>query len=219
LTYWLHQIDLWPDLGTLFSNCHKDSTQRKIRRAQREKLTYQEGRSEDLIEDFYHLLILTRRRHGLPPQPRMWFQNLAECFGKDLKIRVARHSGRPVASILTIRHKDTIVYKYGCSDAAYNNLGGMHFLFWTVIEEAKHEGLRTFDLGRSDIRNEGLIVFKDRWGGSRSILRYATLTAGRRRGAPGPIQGWKEKVVEPVFRHLPERLLSFAGNLLYKHIG
>jgi CelD/BcsL family acetyltransferase involved in cellulose biosynthesis len=219
LTYWLHQIDLRPDLGTIFGNCHKDSTQRKVRRAQRENLVYEEGRSEKLIADFYHLLILTRRRHGLPPQPRKWFQNLADCFGSDLKIRVANHGGSPVASILTIRHKDTMVYKYGCSDAAHNNLGGMHLLFWTAIKEAKHDGLRTFDLGRSDIRNEGLIVFKDRWGSTRSMLRYATLTAGARPKTSQLAGDWKERISGHVFSHLPERVLSLAGNLLYKHIG
>ena len=39
-THCLHQIDLEPDLETLFNNCHKDSTQRKIRRAEREGLLY-----------------------------------------------------------------------------------------------------------------------------------------------------------------------------------
>src|SRR5208282_5243177 len=50
--------------------------------------------------------------------------------------------------------------KYGCSDARFNNLGGMHLLFWRSIEEAKKDGLRTFDLGRSGREGAGLNVFK-----------------------------------------------------------
>jgi len=85
--YCLHQLDLKPDLDTLFSGFHKDSTQRKVRRAESEGLIYEEGRRESLLDIFYRLLLLTRRRHGLPPQPRTWFQNLIDC------LRSAENSG------------------------------------------------------------------------------------------------------------------------------
>jgi Acetyltransferase (GNAT) domain len=145
----LHKIDLRPDLDALFKACHKNSTQRKIRRAEREGLIYEEGRSPFLLDVFFDLLLLTRRRHMLPPQPKRWFQNLIQCFGETLKIRVAFKEKRPVAAILTLRFKDILVYKFGCSNSRFHNLGGMHFLLWRAICEAKEDGLRTFDLGRS----------------------------------------------------------------------
>src|SRR5262249_25321288 len=148
--------------------CHKDSTQRKIRRAEREGLTYEDGRSAPLLNAFFGLLLVTRRRHQLPPQPKQWFQNLIDCFGESLKIRVASKDGRPIAAILTLRHKNTLLYKYGGSCVECNNMGGMHLLLWKSIQEAKQYGLRKFDLGRSDYENTGLITFKDRWGGTRS---------------------------------------------------
>ncbi|MGH7971492.1 MAG: hypothetical protein ACREIC_22470, partial [Limisphaerales bacterium] len=49
-SYSYHHIDLRPDLSTLFGNCHKDSTQRKIRRAEREGLRYEEGESQALLD-------------------------------------------------------------------------------------------------------------------------------------------------------------------------
>src|SRR6516164_3608011 len=70
--FWFHQIDLRPALDELMSSFHKDCVLRKIRRAEREGLTYEQGRSESLLKQFYHLLLLTRRRHGLPPHPRDW---------------------------------------------------------------------------------------------------------------------------------------------------
>ena len=42
-SYSFHQLDLRPDLGTLLRSFHKSSTQRKIRRAEREGLTYRRG--------------------------------------------------------------------------------------------------------------------------------------------------------------------------------
>ena len=99
-----HRLDLTPDLDSLFRGFHKSCIQRKIRRAERENLTYEEGRSEVLLDRFYRLLIGTRRRHRLPPQPFRWFQNLADCLGDSLTIRLLSKDGQPVASILTLAY-------------------------------------------------------------------------------------------------------------------
>jgi len=215
-TYCIHQLDLSPDVDTVFRNFHKDSIQRKIRRAQREGLTEQAGRSESLLDIFYRLQLLTRRRHQLPPQPRNWFRNLIDSFGDALKIRVAFKDKQPVAAILTLCHKQTLVYKYGCSDARFNNLGGMHLLFWGSIQDANRCGLRTFDLGRSDIENKGLITFKDRWGAGRATITYARYSSGP---AQPPGADWKLRIAKQIFAHAPDSFLSAAGNIFYKHMG
>ena len=211
-----HQIDLTPSLGNIFRSFHKDSTQRKIRRAEREGLKQVEGHSESLLDIFYRLQMLTRRRHQLPPQPKSWFRNLIDCFGEALKIRVALKDGQPAASILTLCYKDTLVYKYGCSDSRFNNLGGMHLLLWRAIQDAKERGLRTFDLGRSDLDNSGLITFKDRWGANQSILTYVRFpTELFQQGGTD----WKLRILKRVFAHAPDSFLSAVGNILYRHIG
>jgi CelD/BcsL family acetyltransferase involved in cellulose biosynthesis len=217
----LHQIDLTPSLETLFHNCHKDSTQRKIRRAERENLVYEEGRSETHLDIFFRLLVLTRRRHQLPPQPRTWFRNLIDCFGESLKIRIALKDRRPVASILTMQYKDTLVYKYGCCDAQFNDLGGMHLLLWKSIEEAKQQGLSVMDLGRSTCENTGLITFKDRLGSTRSVLKYVrfALSADSKGHFVPTGADWRERAAKRVFSRLPDRILCSIGDLIYKHIG
>lgn len=219
--YCFHQIDLRPNLDTLFHNFHKDSVQRKIRRAEREALTYQDGRSESLLDSFYHLLLLTRRRHRLPPQPRQWFQNLIERFGDGLKIRVASKDGQPVAGIITLRYKDTLVYKYGCSDAQFNALGGTHLLFWRSIQDAKNDGLCVFDLGRTDVQNTGLITFKDRWGASRSTLNYSRYTSSAHSSGVFKEAGedWKLRLARHMLARAPISFLSAVGDIFYKHIG
>lgn len=215
--YVFHTLDLAPGLDTLFGNLHEDSIRRKIRRAQREGLVYSEGRSADHLESFYRLMVQTRKRHGLPPQPKEWFQNLATCFGPDLKVRIASQQTTPVAAILTLRHQDTLVYKYGCSDQVRHNLGGMQMLMWRAIEEAKQAGLRTLDLGRSDAGNTGLITYKDRWGTQRSQLTYWRRKA---KAVPGTATGnWKMKLAGRMFSHLPAGMNSFAGRVLYRHLG
>jgi CelD/BcsL family acetyltransferase involved in cellulose biosynthesis len=219
--YCLHILDLSPDLATLFRNCHKDSTQRKVRRAERERLTCEFGRSEALLSAFYSLLILTRRRHEIPPQPLAWFRNLIDCFGEALTIRVASKNGQPVAAILTLRHKETLVYKYGCSDERLSNLGGTHLLFWHTIEEAKAENILRFDLGRSDIANEGLITFKNRWGAVAQSLVYSRLSRSVRPPANSvtSMGNWARDFGKRILPHLPDTIFTTVGKALYRHIG
>jgi len=214
-TYWLHRLDLSRSKQELFRRLQKDSIQRKIRRAAREKLQYEEGISETVLAKFYQLLVLTRRRQYLPPQPLSWFRALVASFGDKLKIRVASHGDLPVASILTITHKNALVYKYGCSDARFHRLGGMPFLLWNAIEEAKDRELEHFDMGRSDPDNLGLIAFKERWGAVRIELPYWTYP----HRPMGTREVWKRDILRRVVPITPNFVLKGVGKLLYGHIG
>ena len=219
-SYCFHQLDLRPDLATLFGNCHKSSTQRKILRAEREGLICETGRSDALLDAFWNLLLITRRRHRIPPQPKSWFRNLINCFGDELQIRVAFKGKQPVASILTLRHKDTLVYKYGCSDTRFNNLGGTHLLFWKAIQEGKRDGLQIFDLGRSEWDNVGLLRFKDRWGSARSSLTYTRFSLSPPSDMFGrDVKAWAGRIARSVVPCLPDRILRMVGSALYRHIA
>jgi len=212
---------LQPDLETLLGNCHRSSTQRKIQRAQREGLVYSEGSDKSFLDRFYRLLVLTRRRHHLPPQPRSWYENLIESFGTDLKIRLALKDGRAVAGMLTLRYKDSLIYKNGGSDSRFHNLGAMHLLYWESIQDAKKLGLRTFDLGRSDAGQAGLIKFKSRWGALESTLTYTrfAMTGDARHIFDQHGTGWKLRMLRQAFGLTPHRLLPAIGSFLYKHAG
>ena len=170
--YVIHRLDLGPCLHELFQGLHKDSIQRKINRANREGLRYEEGRSDSLLREFYRLTMITRRRQALPPPPFVWFRNVVDCLGEQVKIRVARTGDRAIAAILTLFYKGTLIYKYGCSDAQFHNLGAMPFLMWRAIEDGKQRGMSELDLGRSDIDNAGLITFKNRFGAAQSRVIY-----------------------------------------------
>jgi CelD/BcsL family acetyltransferase involved in cellulose biosynthesis len=215
-SYCYHELDITPTLGEIFRQMHNNSFRRKIRRAERERLSYETGRSEELVTEFYRLLVITRRRHQLVPQPRAWFRNLVECMGDNVQISLVRKSGAPIAAILTLRHASCIVYKYGCSDVRFHHLGGMPFLFWKLIEESKADGVEKIDLGRSDWNNEGLIAFKDRLGTTRRMLTYYRYTnLGGRDALPGLGSLRSSKTVFS----LPDAVLSAIGRVLYRHVG
>ena len=215
-SYWFHELDLEPSLDEIFRRFHKNSFQRKVQRAEREGLTYEAGRSERIMDEFYRLLLNTRRRHGLFPQPRAWFENLLECMGEKLQIRLARKNAVAIAAMLTLRHGSSVVYKYGGSNENFHNLGGMPFLFWRLVEESKALGIRKIDLGRTDLSNEGLIAFKDRLGATRRLLTYYRYTRASKRKVATLSASW---ALRQFFALLPEEVCSLAGRILYKYLG
>ena len=215
-SFWLHTLDLEPSIEKLFYRLHKNCLQRRIKRAEHEHLSYEKGTSEGLLDDFYRLQMITRRRHQLLPQPRSWFRSLVACMGSNLEIRLARKDGIPIAAILALYHRRTVVYKYGCSDERFHRLAGMPFLFWRLIEESKMAGAEQLDLGRTDLDNTGLVDFKDRFGSTRRRITYLRYSES----------AWKRSLVESylpaarrIFSVLPDALSSRFGQLLYRHIG
>ncbi len=216
-TFYWHRLSLDAPLDTLFHNLHRNCIQRKIRRAEREELIYESGHSESLLRKFYHLLTCTRRRHSLPPQPMQWFRNLVESMGNALTIRLVSKEYFPVAALLTLSHKTTVVYKYGGSDERFHNLGGTPFLFWKTIQEAKNQGMRELDLGRSDFSHVGLVQFKDRMGAVRTMLPYWRYPAGLPVDPFHP--SWQILMAKKIFSWIPDRILVASGRLLYRHIG
>lgn len=214
-SYLLHRLDLRPSIEAIYRGFHKDCIQRKIRRADRENLQYEDGNSAELLGKFVKLMTMTRRRHGLPPQPMRWFRALISAFGKDLKIRIASKEGVAVASILTISHRRTVVYKYGCSDESLSRLGGTPFLFWRTIQEAKDNGQDQLDMGRSDTDGVGLIAFKEHWGARPSMLQYWNYPC-RELSASSP---WLRKACKKGAAVAPDWVLRAAGSLLYPHMG
>ena len=132
-----------------------------------------------------------------------------------MEVRIARKDQTPVAALLTLRFRETVVYKYGCSDERYHHLAGMPLLFWKLIEESKTEGAESLDFGRTDLGHDSLRRFKDQFGTvSQQItyLRYPAATST-------PMNIASLSRLRRVCSLMPDAVLSAAGRLAYRHIG
>ena len=215
-TYLLHVLDLTPDLDTIFRRFDKDSVRRRVDRANRAGLVEKIGTSDELLEDFYDLFVLTRARQRLPPIPAAWFRNLVKHLGPVLQIRLAYKEHVPISAIITLQFKDTVFYKYGCSNARFNKYGATPWIFWHSITAAKSAGATRFDFGRTEPDNPGLLAFKNNWVPQARRITYWKYPAT---SAFISLGGWKLKLAKRAFSCMPTSVLRMTGKMIYRHIG
>src|SRR5262249_32318330 len=144
------------------------------------------------------------------------FRNLLRYLRESVEIRIAYKAEIPVAGIFTLRFKDTVFYKYGCSDTRFNRFGATPWLLWKAIAAAKSNGAANFDFGRTEQGNPGLLEFKNHWVRQPRELVYWK--------SPGSfsidsVNRWELRAAKRVFARMPQCMLKLAGRVLYRHIG
>jgi CelD/BcsL family acetyltransferase involved in cellulose biosynthesis len=217
--YCLFVLDLAPDLDALRSGLQRSTTLRSLKAAEKGPLRVREGGSEADMRAFYRLNLLTRRRHGVPPQPWGLFRNLWRLLAPAglLTLLLAEADGTPVAGMVLLHFRETTYYKFGASDPAELRLRPNHLLMWRAIEWAKRRGSRRLDLGRTHRGNDGLLRFKLSWGARQLPLPYWSFPP-----SPGPGRlaegGLAYHLLTSCWRRLPLGLTRLGG-LFYRHFA
>lgn len=208
-----HELALDPDPAQVRAKLHPSQARRNVDRAAREGVAVRFSTDQEaLLETFYRLHLLTRRRQGVPIQPRRFFARLWEHLvvpGRGF-VLVATLEGRPAAAAVFLESNRTLTYKFGASDPELLGARPNHAVFWAAIERACLAGRTTFDLGRTDVENVGLRAFKASWGAIERPLVYTALgrthEAARDRG----------KILRPVISHAPLLVCRALGEALYR---
>jgi CelD/BcsL family acetyltransferase involved in cellulose biosynthesis len=152
---------------------HRNFRQHRNQAVNRGIAVTRANRPED-VQEFYRLHTLTRRRLGVPVQPKRFFDLLSARFLEvgTVFVATATQNGETVAACLYMSHNGTLVAKYSASDPARRDDGASHLIHWEMMSAACIEGYHTYDLGRTDLDAEGLRVFKTRMGTTESPLFY-----------------------------------------------
>jgi CelD/BcsL family acetyltransferase involved in cellulose biosynthesis len=215
-----HVLPLDPDSDRVFATFQKSRVQRGIRQAERFVASgllavKRADRESDLSEVFYDLHVSTRRRLGVPVQPRRFFRLLWERMletGLGF-VLLAQSEGRSVAGAVFLVHGRTMVYKFGASESYAQRLRPNHLLMWSAIREACERGSDVFDFGRTDLNGDSLREFKLGWGTREESLVYSHLGAGRDRRSTGRAAA----ALAPLIRRSPPLVCRTIGELFYKH--
>lgn len=216
--YTHHLIKLTKDEAQMRSRL-RNSTARNIQKAVKENVVVDMTSSWEGLLDFYRLHCLTRKRQGLPPQPLAFFEKVhGNVIAKGLGFTaLARRGDATVAALVCLFFGTNAIYKYGASDPQYQHLRANNLLLWETIKRCGRDGFQSLSLGRTDLKNSGLNIFKDGWGGEKSYLSYYRydLTAGRFcTGGKDPAQRYRG-----IFRNMPVSMLRMLGAITYKHLG
>jgi CelD/BcsL family acetyltransferase involved in cellulose biosynthesis len=208
-----HVIDLGEGADAAEKRFHA-RVRRNVRKARREGVTVERRTDREALDAFYALHLLTRRRLGVPTQPRRFIRGLQELFDAGLGfVALARHDERPVAAAVFLRGGDELLYKYGASDPGALSLRPNNVLFSDVIRWAADDGLTSLDLGRTDLGHEGLRDFKRSWGADETTLAYTY--AGK--AAPSGDEGRAGRALASVIRRSPPVVGRAVGEMLYRH--
>ena len=211
-----HVLSLSPDPELTFQRFSRSQVQRNVRKAERVGLTLRRAaKAEDLTESFYRLHLRTRRRLGVPVQPRrffdlMWRRVIAPGWGFVL---LAYRGELPIAGAVFLTSGRTVVYKFGASEPSFWPLRPNNLIFWDAIRWSCENGFAAFDFGRSDFDDRGLRNFKSGWGAVEEPLVYATVG-----GAPprvGRLMG--ASVLAPLIRRSPLWLCRAIGEATYRY--
>src|SRR5207253_6183781 len=115
---------------------------RNVRLAERAGVRIVRGVSASDIETFYSLHLRTRRRLGVPVQPRRFFRLLLDTvIGQGLGFVLTAYSGaHPVASAVFGSWNGTLIYKYSARDERFAKRDANYLLLWSAIRWASENG-------------------------------------------------------------------------------
>lgn len=218
LNYLGYHLDLSEGEGKVFSN-FRDSTLRNAKKALKEGVEVERDQSLESIKEFYRLNCLTRKEHGLPPQPFYFFRKIYDhVISKDLGMVVlASHNKAKIAGAIYFHIGKNAVFKYGASDKKFQHLRANNLVMLEAIRWYCKNGYRSLCFGRTELEHQGLIQFKSGWGASEKPIHYYRydLRMGSFVRGSSMVSGFHNKI----FRNTPIPLLKGIGSVLYKHTG
>jgi hypothetical protein len=217
-SYHGHILDLGEGAKGVFLR-FRDSTRRNIRKAEREGLNVTILTSLDSVSEFYKLHCLTRRKHGLPPQPYRFFKTIHRyVITKGLGfVALVSYRNEYIAGAMFIHSGQAAFYKYAASDHQYQHLRPNNLVIWVAIKWYSKNGYRSLCFGRTDIENQGLIRFKSGCGTTEQKISYYRYDY--RKETFISTQSRLTGCYNNIFRNMPIPLLRKVGSVLYKHIG
>ncbi len=216
--FYRHNLNLTEDESGIFS-CFSDNTQRNIKKAIREDLTIDISDTYESVKRYYYLHCLTRKRHGIPPQPLFFFRKIHQnIISKGYGFTIlARHQQKIIGGAIYFHFGKKAIYKFGASDIRYKKYRSNNLIMWEAIKWYAKNKYVNFDFGRTESINDGLRRFKLGWGAQEDVVNYYKYDLKN-----NCYQNEKEIMHPPVkflIKKMPIILSRMTGRLIYKHVG
>ncbi|WP_337872337.1 GNAT family N-acetyltransferase [Ignavibacterium sp.] len=213
-----HILDISVDESILYKE-FSDNTKRNIKSAIKENIQIEKDNSFEAMNLFYHLQCVTRKRHGLPPQPKSFFKKIFEHIISKNKgdLLFAKLDNKTLAGLMFFKIGSKVLYKFGASLLENLPKGANHLLIWEGIKLYQKSGFKEFDFGRTETNHEGLRRFKLGFGADERIIYTTRYDIQRKTFLPPETN--TTGIHNKIFRKLPLTLLRFIGETIYKQMG
>ncbi len=219
-----HFISLADPMDVLFKRFNRSNICNAIRKATREGVVVEERQSDKDLRVFHSLLVVSRRKHLLPPMPFAFFKAMYRSLGPErVAFYLAMCSGKPVGGILISKFNGLCTAEY-MGTAENSTRGVSAVLYWKAIQCAGSCGANWFSFGRTSCDNTGLLSYKRRW----AVTEEDLTDFISRPGAAPALEhaacdsGWPalhETAIKLVMRIAPAPVQKLVGDFCYHHLG
>lgn len=140
-------VDLTKDLQSIISD-FKQKTRYNIRVAQRHEVSVVLAENSDDFEDFFQLLKKTAKRDRFFLHEDKYYRTMFKTLNSSgfMKLFMAKRDDAVVAGALIGLCGKIVTYLHGASDYEARRFMGPYLLHWHVIQTAKRQGYKTYDL-------------------------------------------------------------------------
>ena len=172
-----HELDTSRPLSEIES-AFADSVRRNLRKTRARRLQFERSTDEGSVDVFYRLHIMTRKKLGVPVQPKSFFRRLhAKVIQPGFGfVGIVTIDHQPIAAGVFLTDNKRMVYKYAASDLNALEHRPNDCLVYNAIRLAAEEGFHWFDFGISNKQQQGLCRFKRKWGAKESDVYYNYVT-------------------------------------------
>jgi CelD/BcsL family acetyltransferase involved in cellulose biosynthesis len=215
-----HGLDLSRSADDTWASIH-GSARRAIRKADAAGVKVRVASSEADLRTFYDLHLRTRKyKYRLLAQPYRFFESIWEQFlapGNGFLL-LAELDGEPAGSILFLEWQERLYYKFSASHASSLTVRPNDKLTWEGIRMGMERGLKLLDFGLSDLGQEGLVRYKQKYATTEKRIKLLRLApAGwpddrevNARAVLGKLTGLL------VDEEVPDDITAQAGDVMYR---
>jgi hypothetical protein len=172
---------------------------------------------------WHRLYVKTMQRHMIPARSFVFFSELWDnCFSHGyIKLILVDFSkdgrNRTIAGSLFLLFKEWSYYAFNGGDPEYFSLGPNDLIQWHFLRFAHENAIRLLDLGEVEEENEGLKLFKKKWGSEIKPIYHFYFPSISEPQEKGKTAYFKQLAL-PIWKYLPLAVTSAIGKQVNKYL-
>jgi FemAB-related protein (PEP-CTERM system-associated) len=190
----------------------------EVRKALESGLTVTTGSEAAERRDHYRIYATSVRNLGTPVFPKKLFDAVLDAFGDEADILTVRDNGRPVASVLSLYWRGTVMPYWGGGTAEARKLRANELMYFALMRHARAKGCTRFDFGRSKV-GTGPWSYKKNWGFEPQPRIYARWLAPGETARDTNPNSAKYRLQVDLWKKLPLWAANRLGPLIARGLG